>query len=281
MSSKDDESEIDLVAVWQVIWDHKYLIALITTVCAVLAVVLALTATEIFRAEVVLTEVHDSDMGGGSGIAGQLGGLAGLVGINLGAAGGVGQEARAVLASRRLVEEFIRRYELLPELLKNSEQKPVMWFAVRQFRDGVLSIKEDETEGTITVAVDWTDAVTAARWANDFVALANEIVRTRAMDESKRNITYLNEQITKTNVVEIQRVMYNLIETETKTLMLANGRAEYAFSVVDPAVPPEIRIRPRRTVMVLLGVVLGLFLGFIAAFGHQTFARSKARVARA
>jgi uncharacterized protein involved in exopolysaccharide biosynthesis len=281
VSSRDDESEIDLVAVWQVMWDHKYLIALITAACTTLALVLALTATEIFRAEVVLTEVHESGMGNGSGIAGQLGGLAGLVGINLGAAGGVGQEARAVLASRRLIEEFVRRYELLPELLKKSKQKPIMWFAVNQFREGVLSIKEDEAEGTITVAVDWTDAVTAARWANDFVALANEIVRTRAIDESKRNITYLNEQISNTHVVEIQRVMYNLIETETKTLMLANGRAEYAFSVVDPAVPPEIRVRPRRTVMVLLGVVLGFFLGTMAAFGHQTFVRSKAKAARA
>jgi hypothetical protein len=94
------------------------------------------------------------------------------------------------------------------------------------------------------VAIDWTDPATAAQWANGFVALANELLRTRALVESKRNIAYLNDQISKTDVVELRRVLYGLIESETKTLMLANGRPEYAFRVVDPAVPPELKTRP-------------------------------------
>jgi hypothetical protein len=44
--------------------------------------------------------------------------------------------------------------------------------------------------------------------------------------------------------------------------MLANGRAEYAFEVVDPAVPPELKVRPHR----LLMTFLGLIFGFVAAF---------------
>jgi uncharacterized protein involved in exopolysaccharide biosynthesis len=65
-------------------------------------------------------------------------------------------------------------------------------------------------------------------------------------------------------------VMYNLIEAETKELMLANGKAEYAFTIVDPAVPPEIRISPKRTLMVLVGTSIGLLLGGIIAVVHRS-----------
>jgi hypothetical protein len=40
-------------------------------------------------------------------------------------------------------------------------------------------------------------------------------------------------------------VLYNLIESETKTLMLANARVEYAFTVVDPAVVPGATCQPQ------------------------------------
>jgi len=71
------------------------------------------------------------------------------------------------------------------------------------------------------VSIDNGDAVTAARWANGYVALANELVRSRALDDAKRNVAYLNEQIARTNEVELRRIMYNLVEDQTKTLMLA------------------------------------------------------------
>jgi LPS O-antigen subunit length determinant protein (WzzB/FepE family) len=74
--------------------------------------------------------------------------------------------------------------------------------------------------------------------------------------------------------------MYNLIENETKTLMLANARSEYAFTLVDPAVTPEVRIRPRRTLMVLIGLLVGGLLGMVIAFAHGSFARYKGDASR-
>jgi LPS O-antigen subunit length determinant protein (WzzB/FepE family) len=65
--------------------------------------------------------------------------------------------------------------------------------------------------------------------------------------------------------------MYNLIETETKTLMLANARVEYAFTVVDPAVAPEIRTSPKRKLIVLSGGVLGGLFGVFAVFVINIF----------
>jgi uncharacterized protein involved in exopolysaccharide biosynthesis len=272
---REDTDQVDVVALLRVVWRYRYFIAVVATVCGLVAVVLALSTTHIYRAEVVVTEARDESMGGAASLANELGGLASIAGINL-LKGDTGQEAQAVLRSRHLIEEFVRRNGLVTELLPSAREPPTLWFAVREFRERVLSISEDEDSGTTTIAIEWTDPIVVARWANEFIALANEIMRTRALDESSRNIKYLNDQLAKTDVVEIQRVMYSLIENETKTHMLANVRKEYAFTVVDPAVVPEQRIWPRRTLMVLTGGVLGVILGVILALAHNMWSRYRA-----
>jgi uncharacterized protein involved in exopolysaccharide biosynthesis len=275
----DDTDQVDVVALLQVMWRYKYFIAGVAASCGLAAVALALSATHIYRAEIVITEAGEEGMGGLAALANQFGGLASMAGVRL-EKGGAGVEAQAVLRSRRLVEEFITRNDLMKELRPIAGDPPTVWFAVREFREQVLSIVDDDDRGTTTIAIEWTDPKLTAQWANAFVALANHLIRTRALDESSRNIKYLNDQISKTHVVEIQRVMYNLIENETKTHMLANGREEYAFRVVDPAVVPERRIWPRRTLMVLTGGVLGVILGMALALAHNVWSRLRARESR-
>ena len=140
----------------------------------------------------------------------------------------------------------------------------------------MLVIKADAKKGVTNVQVDWTDPETAARWANDFVKLANDSIRSRALEESQRNIKYLNDQLAQTNEVEIRRAMYNLIENETKKAMLANGKTEYAFQTVDPAVPPEMRERPKRTLIVIGTAFFGLLVALGAAFFRDVRRRERA-----
>jgi uncharacterized protein involved in exopolysaccharide biosynthesis len=48
--------------------------------------------------------------------------------------------------------------------------------------------------------------------------------------------------------------------------MMANVRDEYVFKVIDPAMAPEHRSKPKRKLIVMLGFVLGLMLGIFIAF---------------
>jgi uncharacterized protein involved in exopolysaccharide biosynthesis len=267
-----------VIALWRLLWKHKVLIAVFAGVFGSIAVVLALVAKPIYRAEAVVTLVSDSGLGStASRMASQFGGLASLAGIDLSSSGVAGQEAQAVLASRRLVEEFIRRNDLVGNLLPPGSEHSTQWHAVQKFRGTIVSITTDDVAGTTTVAVEWTEPAVAATWANGLVALANELMRIKALADSKRNIEYLNKQLEATTVVEMLRVIYGLIESETKTLMLANARADYAFTVVDPAVVPEARVRPKRTLMVLTGIAIGLIVGALFVFGRDTVARYRAR----
>jgi uncharacterized protein involved in exopolysaccharide biosynthesis len=265
----DEEAGLQLRAIWRLAWASKSLIFFVTLVCTALAAVVAFNITPIFRAEIVVLAVRNGSMGGGGSLSSQLGGLASiasLAGVNLDSAGGADREAKAILESRRMAEEFIKQNNLLDVILPNAKKTPTLWLAVKSFREGVLEIREDKRTGLATLYISWKDPGVAAEWANGFVALANERIRARAIDEANRNLKFLNEQIEKTKIVEVQHSLYSLIENETKTLMLANARAEYAFNVIDPAVPSERKISPHRSIYVLFGAFTGSAIGLLVAY---------------
>jgi uncharacterized protein involved in exopolysaccharide biosynthesis len=265
----DQEAGLKLAAVWRLAWGSKVLLSLTTFVGIAVAAAIAFSVTPIFRAETVVLPVHNGAMGGVGSLSGQLGGLASiasLAGVNLDSSGGADREAKAILESRRLAEEFIKQNDLVDVILPKGTKDPTLWLAVKAFREGVLKIREDKRTGLTTLDVDWKDAAVSAKWANAIVALANERIRARAIDEANRNIKFLNEQIDKTKVVEVQHSLFTLIENETKTLMLANARPEYAFTVIDPAVPAERKSSPHRSVYVLVGAFIGGSIGLFAAY---------------
>jgi uncharacterized protein involved in exopolysaccharide biosynthesis len=272
----DEVDAIDFAAALRLLWRYRWWVAATSILCGLVALVIALTSQPYFRAETALIYVHDKGMGNGPGeLATELGGLASLAGMNLLTGGTEDQDALAVLDSHRLAEVFIQRNDLVPVLLRKSKKPPTMWRAVKLFKEGTLAIHKDPRKGVTSIVVTWKDPQTAAKWANAYAELANELIRKHMIDESSRNITYLNEQIARTNDVDLRKVLYNILESQTKTLMLANAREDYAFQIVDPAVPPELKAGPHGSLFLLVGLMLGLCLGGGIAFAHDRIVRHR------
>ena len=102
----EHEQEMDFIDLWWLMWDYRVQIAIVAAICVGLALVLALTATPLYRATVMLTEVKENGLDSGQGLGGEAAGLASLAGLT------VGQqhpERSAVLRSRHLVEEFVQK----------------------------------------------------------------------------------------------------------------------------------------------------------------------------
>jgi uncharacterized protein involved in exopolysaccharide biosynthesis len=256
-----DQRSFSLLDAWRLSITHRVTIGIFTATMLLLSVVVAWILPPTYRAEVALTEVTaEEGLGRGKG-GSPFSDLAGLAGVNLGRQGQSAERA-AILHSRALVAEFINRKSLIPILMPKNNSRRTSWFAVRRFRDHVMHLKEDLQAGVITLTIDWTNPATAAEWANDFVALANDVIRRRDAENAERNIAFLNRQVQKTNDVELHSAIYNLIEEETRTLMLANSRPDYAFALVDPAVPPGAPLISR-LLIVLLGGMFGLLVGFL------------------
>jgi uncharacterized protein involved in exopolysaccharide biosynthesis len=259
-------------------------------IAAVLSVAVAFLLTPKYTAETVIIEKADrSGSGGSAAMLARLGGLAQFAGIDLSALGAGPDDAKVTLYSRALLERFITTKNLLPVLFADDwddtarrwttspEDTPTVWLGVKFFGEHVYSVKEDLTTGVIAVRVEWTDPEIAASWANDLVKLANEIIRTRALNESQRNIDYLNQELARTDVVGLQQVLYGLLESEMKVVMLANDREEYAFTVIDPATVPELRSFPNRPLVAVAGTIFGGFIAMLIVLIRLVIRRQQVR----
>jgi uncharacterized protein involved in exopolysaccharide biosynthesis len=270
--SYDNQGQtVDLIAIWNFLWRYKFVIIGSTLLFTGIALYKALTAISIYKAEVAIAEVSDEKMNSAAALASQIGGLASLVGVNLSGSASNARESQALLKSRHLAEKFVIAQNMMAVMYPPPAKPPSLWIGVRNFRDNILSIRDDKKLGLTTVSISLPDAKEAARLAAEFVRAANFESRDRAIADSKASIAYLTGQIQQTNVVELQKVLYNLVEKQTQTLMLANARPEYAFTTVDPAVPPEERASPRRTLIVAMGIAVGGLLGLAIAFGLNLY----------
>jgi LPS O-antigen subunit length determinant protein (WzzB/FepE family) len=110
----------------------------------------------------------------------------------------------------------------------------------------------------------------AKEWAEKLVHDINEHMREQDVKEAEARIAYLEGKLQETNIAGMQQVFYQLIESETRTVMLANAQDEYIFKTVDPAVVPQEKSEPKRAliavVATMLGGMLGVFTVFIIAF---------------
>lgn len=269
--------EISLLDLWNILWDGKWLGIAITGVVTIAAVIYALLATEVYRAEMLLAPAEERTAQGISGQLGGLSGLASLAGISVG--GGGNAEPLAILQSRVFLREFIEERELMPVLFPDlwdaereswivaeGKEAPDVRDGVRLLQEGVLAVSEEAGTGLVDLSVDWTDPEVAADWANELVARLNERMRQRALVDAEQNVTYLQEQLVSSSLVTLQQSIGRLLETELQKLMLARGNAEFAFRVLDPAVAPKKRVRPYRTLIVALAIIAGGMLSLLVIF---------------
>lgn len=264
--------EINLLDLWHVLWQRKWIILAVTAIIGLGSVAYALAQTHWYRSEVLLAPADERST---PSLGGQIGGLVALAGVSVG--GGSSAEALAVLNSREFARALIEEHDLLPVLfsqhwdaergewlLDDRDEWPDFRDGVRYFHKHILKVQEDRTTGLVTVAVEWTDPVLAAEWAASIVRRLNDRMRERALREAETNVAYLQAELAKTSVVTLQQSIGRLLETELQKLMLARGNEEFAFKVVDPAEVPKSPSRPRRALIAVLGTILG---GILAVSG--------------
>ncbi|MBF0190003.1 MAG: hypothetical protein HQL99_02515 [Magnetococcales bacterium] len=256
--------------------NQKWVILAATLLCLVATLTYALITPRLYQSEILLEPVSEDGKKGGGTLA-QLGGLAAMAGLSMGSGDTSKEAALAKLKSRIFIGEFIQDEKLLPVLFSDqwdaskqewhdSTRPPTLFKGVTLFKTQILKISEEKKSGLITLSVEWTDREQTARWANLLVERINLYLRTLAIEDTKRNMEYLNKELAKTTIVELKQVIASLLENQIKKVMLANRHHEYAFKVLDPAVVPELPIWPKRTQIVLIGVMGGILLGILLAF---------------
>ena len=99
----------------------------------------------------------------------------------------------------------------------------------------------------------------------------NKHMQARQVLKVSNNIEYLQRQIKKTSVSEMQAVFYTIIEEQMKSKMLAEANPDYAFVVVAPSMVPEQRSRPKRALICIFGTLMGGMLSVMWVFVLRLF----------
>jgi len=277
VSSANDE--VSLLDLWRVLVSYKWLIFVLTFLSICIGAGIAFWLPPVYRAEITLAPVSTEEGGRLSALAGELGGIASLAGINIGSGNTSTDQAIAVLKSRAFTDAFIKEEQLLPILfsdqwdsqkktwrLEDQNEAPTLRQAYLLFDERLRTITQDKKTGLITLVIEWKDPKQAAQWANLLVERLNFHERRAAIAEAEKSLAYLKNQLSQTSVLEMQQAIYRLIEAQTKNIMLANARDEYAFKIIDPAVTPEKKTKPNRVFIIGIGATIGFLSSLLLVF---------------
>jgi len=285
--------EINLEEVWNILWKGKWWIIGITFLFVMISVFYALSLPNQYKSEIVLAPAQEH-AGGLGGLAAQYGGLAAMAGINLG--GGQSSDidqAIALVKSWPFLDAFVERYNIKPLVMAvagwdrdtdkvifdrniydpdskqwlrepkpNLPTEPIS-YEVYEVLSKMVSVSHDAKTGLIRISVEHHVPHLAYEWSGLLVKEVNQHFQNRDVREASQNIDYLRAKIQETSIADMQSVFYRMIETQLKTLMLAEVSEEYLLkTVVQPKVP-EIKSKPKRAFICVLGVILGSMTGVL------------------
>jgi len=270
---------------------------IILSVCgigfAVAAIAWSLTLPNVYTAETILMPV-DGEQKDLSGLSGNLGGLAAMAGVSLGDKGGDNAKlAMELIKSRAFIGKFIEDNDILvplmaaqgwdmstdtldinPEVydLKNKKwvrqvvapfkPQPSLQEAHFAFLK-ILTIEEEPKTKFVTLEVDFYSPHIAAKWARALVDGINQEIRQMDLDESTRSIEYLQKISSEIQVSELRNVFSSLMEEQIKSKMLAAVKKDYVFKIIDPAVAPELKSKPKRGLIAFAAGFFGGIIGII------------------
>ena len=184
------------------------------------------------------------------------------------------RNAFAMLRSKAISRRFIETYDLLPILFADEwdaekqvwrendiDRQPTIGDGLELFEREVRFISRNEVTRFIRVNIEWSDPELAANWANGLVAMTDSLIRERDIEEARQNIRYLEERARDAPVESVKQLLYKLIESQTKKIMVDSVKDNYVFTVIDPAIAPEADDTINMPVSFKLSLALILALG--------------------
>ena len=284
-----ENDEINLYELFKTFWDSKWLISSITIASCIFIVLYSLSIPNVYRSSALVMPAQSQGSSMPGSLSG-LGGLASMAGISIPSGNSNNkEEAIAVLTSHQFLEDFIinnnillplmaskgwdpKKNELIlnPKIYDIKNKKwagktntpPSIQEAVRSFRQ-IYIVSENKKNGFVTISIDFYSPYVSKEWIDLIIENINETMRVQAVSMATSSLNYLNEQISKTNISEIKIVLSELAKSETQKIMLSKSSPEYVFKTIDKAFAPEIKISPRRSVICIIGALVGFSLSLL------------------
>lgn len=286
--------EISLIEVWKEVFRNKIAIVLSSALFCGVAVYIAISLPNKYTAKALLVPISD-ESSGLSSLAKSLGGLAGVAGLRLGKSRGPDKTdiALEVLKSQGFINDFVNRHNLLVPLMASTGSNKITqelildpevydinedkWLRVvkppktvepspEEVYEAFLNIIEVERipkSGFVMISVEFFSPSISAQWLELLISDINDSIKQSDKEEAQKSIVFLESIIASTQVAEMKETFYQLIEEQTKTLMLTESRSQYILKTISPISIPEKKSGPKRVLIVIAGIIVGGFLAVL------------------
>lgn len=297
------ENEINLQELFSQLWKKKLSISIITTSFIIASLVYSFLLPDIYKSETTIMPVdNDSSV---NSILGQYAGVANLAGVNFPSEqSSKSKEAIARIQSfdffsnnflteikfenlmavnkwNKKTNTFTYNKKLFnPDTKKwNTEassfesSKPSIQEAYIKYEE-IINITEDKTTSFITLSVKHESPVLAQKWLNIILNQIDKVMREEDKREAYKAIEYLNGLTSTINYEEIKRSLSLLQQEQMKRLMMVEASENYIFKTLDSPLVPEIRFTPKRSLIIVLGTILGIIFSVIVSIIPDRFKKT-------
>ena len=289
--------EVNLQELFYVLLQGRWIIISITALASIIGIIYSLLLPNIYESKALLVPINSS-----SSISGSLGGysnLAGFAGINL-ASSNEGNSVKAIkkISSLSFFENNILSHIYLQDLMavkswdsntnkliydesiykiadNTWHQKPSIQDGFKSFIGEHLNLSEDINTRFITLSIKHQSPYVAKQWTDLVFNEVNSFYRQKDKAESERAVSYLNKQISTTDLSEIKQVLAQLLQEETKKLTLIEANKSYVFDYIDPPAVMEKKSEPKRSLICILAALTGGFLSVLVVLMKHYFFRIK------
>jgi len=284
---------IDLLELLRILWRGKWIIISFTAFVSTIGVIYSLLLPNIYESKALLAPTSPSKSI--SAALRNYTGLAGL-GLPLPASDEGSNSAKAIQKIHTLsfFENNILTNIYLPNLMAvdswdsktNSlvynesiyntsnktwigeysdpkQSRPSAQKSFRVFKGNHLKFSEDKASGFITLSIKHQSPLVAKQWVELIVSQINNFYRNIDKSESEKAVSYLNQQILMTDLSEIKQVLAQLLQEETKKLVLIEANESYVFDYIDPPALMEQKSEPNRALICIIFALLGSLLSIV------------------
>ena len=148
------------------------------------------------------------------------------------------------------------------EVKAPKKSEPSSWEAYTEFSK-LVTLSQDKNTSMVNIDIEYYSPAIAKQWLTWLVEDINEYMREQDQVEAKASIDYLTNQLGNIKVATMETVFYQLIEEQTKNMMLTMVKKEYVLKTIDPAQVPDTKDKPKRALIVVLGTMLGGILSVL------------------
>jgi len=280
------EDEIHLADILITLLKHKFLIIGMVLLAGIAAVIFTVGRQRTYRSEATIepttqnVKIQQAFSMGGSNLS--------AISDEQFTLGGSGSQSSifSELNSRRLAARVIKTNKLMPTLFpeqwdheknrwKSDVPQPSLQDGIKAIRNLLQVETPRKSKNIISVAIIDKDPKMAKRLVDYYLAALSESMRAQVLRDTRENIRFLKEQLTKTRDPLVVEKIYALLASKVERETFAMAQKYFGFRILDPPIAPDTNkgTSTHRKRDCLLAVVvaffLAVFLSFMIEFGRN------------